>query len=418
MSLVPFGPNGTFVGIYDGYGGHQASEFMSERLHETDLSDVNGMSVHMLDSSLLALEREYLQSATNEEATSRCLTTRSIGVPHIPSFVAGLEKMVAFAAASKSLKNPKFQSSISPLFRFQSARTLLVQSVSESVKLQKLADSDSGIWEVNLERPSSKNAIGRDMLRGLRHTLESVNRDQTAKVLMISSSVPKVFCAGADLKERKTMSPSEVRDFVNSLRSTFSYLEYQGLDSTKVLVCECLLILVSHPLLLLLSQALCIPTIAVIEGAALGGGLELALSCDLRICGENALLGLPETGLAIIPGAGGTQRLPRLVGKSTAKELIFTGRIVGGKDALSMGLVNHCVLAGEAHLKALETARLINQKGPVAIRMAKRAIDGGMEVDSGLVLEEECYEQIMHTKDRLEGLAAFAEKRKPNYIGR
>ncbi|XP_042057009.1 probable enoyl-CoA hydratase 2, mitochondrial isoform X2 [Salvia splendens] len=288
--------------------------------------------------------------------------------------------MVAFAAASKSLKNPKFQSSISPLFRFQSARTLLVQSVSESVKLQKLADSDSGIWEVNLERPSSKNAIGRDMLRGLRHTLESVNRDQTAKVLMISSSVPK---------ERKTMSPSEVRDFVNSLRSTFSYLE-----------------------------ALCIPTIAVIEGAALGGGLELALSCDLRICGENALLGLPETGLAIIPGAGGTQRLPRLVGKSTAKELIFTGRIVGGKDALSMGLVNHCVLAGEAHLKALETARLINQKGPVAIRMAKRAIDGGMEVDSGLVLEEECYEQIMHTKDRLEGLAAFAEKRKPNYIGR
>ncbi|KAG6434835.1 hypothetical protein SASPL_106479 [Salvia splendens] len=287
-------------------------------------------------------------------------------LPHIPSFVAGLEKMVAFAAASKSLKNPNFQSTISHLFRFQSARTLLVQSVSESVKLQKLADSDSGIWEVNLERPSSKNAIGRDMLRGLKHTLESVNRDQTAKVLMISSFVPKVFCAGADLK------------------------------------------------------ALCIPTIAVIEGAALGGGLEMALSCDLRICGENALLGLPETGLAIIPGAGGTQRLPRLVGKSTAKELIFTGRIIDGKDALSMGLVNYCVPAGEAHLKALEIARLINQKGPVAIRTAKRAIDGGMEVDmeSGLVLEEECYEQIMHTKDRLEGLAAFAEKRKPNYIGR
>ncbi|KAL1547047.1 methylglutaconyl-CoA hydratase [Salvia divinorum] len=279
--------------------------------------------------------------------------------------------MVAFAAASKSLKNPNVQSAISHLFRFQSARTLLVQSVSESVKLQKLGDFDSGIWEVNLERPSSKNAIGRDMLRGLQHTLESVNRDQTAKVLMISSSVPKVFCAGADLKERKTMSPSEVLDFVNSLRSAFSYLE-----------------------------ALCIPTIAVIEGAALGGGLEMALSCDLRICGENALLGLPETGLAIIPGAGGTQRLPRLVGKSTAKELIFTGRKVDGKDALSMGLVNHCVPAGEAHLKALEIARFINQKGPVAIRMAKRAIDGGMEVDID------------------SGLAAFAEKRKPNYKGR
>lgn len=298
--------------------------------------------------------------------------------------------MFAFATVAKSLKNPNLQNTTTHLFRFQNVRTLLLQSASDSVKLQKLTDSDSGIWEVNLERPSTKNAIGRDMLRGLQYTLESVNSDRTAKVLMICSSVPKVFCAGADLKERKTMSPSEVQDFVHSLRSTFSYLE-----------------------------ALCIPTIAVIEGAALGGGLEMALSCDLRICGEDALLGLPETGLAIIPGAGGTQRLPRLVGRSTAKELIFTGRKIDGRDALSMGLVNYCVLAGEARLKALGIARDINQKGPLAIRMAKRAIDGGLEVDmeSGLALEEECYEQLLHSKDRLEGLAAFAERRKPNYTG-
>lgn len=298
--------------------------------------------------------------------------------------------MIAFATVAKSLKNPNLQNTTTHLFRFQNVRTLLLQSASDSVKLQKLTDSDSGIWEVNLERPSTKNAIGRDMLRGLQYTLESVNSDRTAKVLMICSSVPKVFCAGADLKERKTMSPSEVQDFVHSLRSTFSYLE-----------------------------ALCIPTIAVIEGAALGGGLEMALSCDLRICGEDALLGLPETGLAIIPGAGGTQRLPRLVGRSTAKELIFTGRKIDGRDALSMGLVNYCVLAGEARLKALGIARDINQKGPLAIRMAKRAIDGGLEVDmeSGLALEEECYDQLLHSKDRLEGLAAFAERRKPNYTG-
>lgn len=186
------------------------------------------------------------------------------------------------------------------------------------------------------------------------------------------------------------MSPSEVRAFVNTLRSTFSLLE-----------------------------ALQIPTIAVIEGAALGGGLEMALSCDLRICGEDATMGLPETGLAIIPGAGGTQRLPRLIGKSVAKELIFTGRKIGGRDAFSMGLVNHCVPAGEAHSKALEVARDINQKGPLAIRMAKRAIDEGLVTDmaSALSLEEDCYEQLLHTKDRLEGLAAFAEKRKPKYKG-
>ncbi|GER47901.1 methylglutaconyl-CoA hydratase [Striga asiatica] len=298
--------------------------------------------------------------------------------------------MVVFVSAAKSFKNSKLQPTAQLLFRFKTIRTLLLQSASESVKLQKLTDSDSGILEVNLERPGTKNAIGKDMLRGLQYTFEAVNKDHTARVMMICSSVPKVFCAGADLKERRTMTPSEVQDFVHSLRSTFTYLE-----------------------------TLHIPTIAVIEGAALGGGLEMALSCDLRICVEDAVLGLPETGLAIIPGAGGTQRLPRLVGKSMAKELIFTGRKIGGRDALSMGLVNHCVPAGEARSKALEIARDINQKGPLAIRMAKQAINGGLEVDlsTGLALEEDCYEQLLHTNDRLEGLAAFAERRKPNYTG-
>ncbi|KAK9274606.1 hypothetical protein L1049_021856 [Liquidambar formosana] len=275
-------------------------------------------------------------------------------------------------------------------WQYHSRRTLILQSTSQSVKLNRLSIPDTGIVEVKLDRPEAKNAIGRDMLRGLRESLESIHEDASARVVMICSSLPKVFCAGADLKERKTMNPSEVQFFVNSLRSTISFLE-----------------------------ALHIPTIAVIEGAALGGGLEMALSCDLRICGEDAVLGLPETGLAIIPGAGGTQRLPRLVGKSVAKELIFTGRKINGRDALSMGLVNHCVPAGEAHSKALEIARDINQKGPIAVRMAKRAINEGLEIgmESALELEEECYEQLLNTKDRLEGLAAFAEKRKPVYTG-
>ncbi|GAV58605.1 ECH domain-containing protein [Cephalotus follicularis] len=277
-------------------------------------------------------------------------------------------------------------------YQYQSHRTLLLESAfSPSVGLHRLCDADSGILEVNLDRPDVKNAINKDMLRGLQNTFEAVSKDSSANVVMICSSVPKVFCAGADLKERKTMSASEVHSFVKSLRSTFSFIE-----------------------------ALRIPTIAVIEGAALGGGLEMALSCDLRICGEDAVLGLPETGLAIIPGAGGTQRLPRLVGRSVAKELIFTGRKIVGRDAMSLGLVNYCVPAGEAQLKALEIARDINQKGPVALRMAKKAINEGLEIDmtSALELEEACYEQLLNTEDRLEGLAAFAEKRKPRYAGK
>ncbi|CAI0417632.1 unnamed protein product [Linum tenue] len=281
--------------------------------------------------------------------------------------------------------------------QYQSWRTLILEPLSsESVQVRRLSDADSGIVEVNLHRPETKNAIGNEMLRGLRHTFETLEMDDEANVVMISSSVPKAFCAGADLKERKEMTASEVQFFVNSLRSTFALLE-----------------------------ALRVPTIAVIEGAALGGGLEMALACDLRICGENAVLGLPETGLAIIPGAGGTQRLPRLVGKAVAKELIFTGRRIEAKEAMSIGLANYAVPAGEARPKALEIAREINSKarkicqGPIAIRMAKKAINDGIEVDlqAALDLEEECYEQLLNTNDRLEGLAAFAEKRKPMYRG-
>ncbi|XP_061337016.1 probable enoyl-CoA hydratase 2, mitochondrial [Gastrolobium bilobum] len=305
--------------------------------------------------------------------------------------------MCALRVLGRSLRSSSYAKSCKSnlnfitVYRHQRRRNLILESsASEFVKLHKLTGEDSGILEVRLDKPGAKNAIGKDMLRGLSHVFELINQNSYANVVMICSSVPGVFCAGADLKERRTMNQFEVKDFVNSLRSTFSVLE-----------------------------AVCIPTIAVIEGVALGGGLEMALACDIRICGENALMGLPETGLAIIPGAGGTQRLPRLVGKAIAKDIIFTGRKINGREAMSMGLVNYCVPAGEAYLKALAVARDINQKGPVAIRMAKRAINEGDETDltSALVLEENCYDQVLNTQDRLEGLAAFAEKRKPRYTG-
>ncbi|XP_031503400.1 probable enoyl-CoA hydratase 2, mitochondrial isoform X2 [Nymphaea colorata] len=251
----------------------------------------------------------------------------------------------------------------------QFIRNLILETISEPIKTQRLSGSDSGIVEVSLDRPGAKNAIGNDMLKGLRRTIEVMNEDPS---------------------ERRLMSPEEVRHFVNTLRSTFLSLE-----------------------------ALHAPTIAVVEGVALGGGLELALSCDLRICGGDAVFAMPETALAIIPGAGGTQRLPRLVGKTLAKELIFTGRKFHSEDALEMGLVNYCVPAGEAYSKALEIARDISQKGPLAVRMAKIAINKGMEMDlsSGMQVEEDCYERVLNSKDRLEGLAAFADKRKPAYNG-
>ncbi|CAL5056807.1 unnamed protein product [Urochloa decumbens] len=266
------------------------------------------------------------------------------------------------------------------------ARAFQILAQPEPVRLQKLAAPDSGILELRLERPEVKNAINWDVMRRLRSAIEKIQADATAKVVLVASSVPGAFCAGADLKERRLMSSSEVGEYAGSLRSTFSSFE-----------------------------ALPIPTIAVIEGAALGGGLELALSW------ENAELGLPETGLAIIPGAGGTQRLPRIVGVSRAKELIFTGRRCDAAEAVRMGLANYCVPAGEAYQKALDIAREITQKGPLGIRMAKKAINQGMEVSdmpSALAVEGECYDQLLHTQDRLEALAAFAEKRKPVYTGK
>ncbi|PON65116.1 Crotonase superfamily [Trema orientale] len=337
---------------------------------------------------------------------------------------------------------------------YQTRRTLILErSSSQLIKLHRLADADSGIVEVNLDRPERKNAIGKDFLRGFQESLEEISKDSSANVILIRSFVPKVFCAGADLKvrrvtrflnvnivflsagsctfsfcglcflrsgdkskpsigwpsdgfgphngrsrcldsldlsERREQTPAENESFVNSLRSSFTFLE-----------------------------KLSIPSIAVVEGAALGGGLEMALACDLRICGEDVVLGLPETGLAIIPGAGATQRLPRLIGKAQAKELILTGKRINGTIAMSIGLVNYCVPAGEVYKKALEIAREINEKGPLAIRMAKKAIDEGLEVNmaSSEAIVKHCYAQLLYTKDRLEGLAAFAEKRKPKYKG-
>jgi len=165
------------------------------------------------------------------------------------------------------------------------------------------------------------------------------------------------------------------------------------------------------------------PVIAAIDGAALGGGLEMALACDLRVASSEAKMGLVETRLAIIPGAGGTQRLPRLVGPAIAKELIFTARVIDGEEAGRIGLVNKAVPQNDdgdaATSAALALAQEIIPNGPIGVQMGKLAINKGLEVplESGLAFEQGCYAQVIPTKDRLEGLAAFREKRKPQYTG-
>jgi len=259
-----------------------------------------------------------------------------------------------------------------------------------------VTDAKTKISYLRLDRHEGKNAFSRDMLSEFVRGVEAVQRGAETKainVLIVSSSVPNVFCAGADLKERQGMAEAEVAGFVDSLRQAFTLLE-------KVPV----------------------PTIAAIEGVALGGGLELALCCDLRIAGRDAILGLPETALAIIPGAGGTQRLPRLIGTSKAKELIYLARRLSADEALKYGIINESVDAGTAVERAQEMAIVMASHGPIALRMAKKAIDAGWllrdeDMTKALAVERDCYAHVVPTADRREGLKAFAEKRKPMYRG-
>ncbi|XP_047425867.1 methylglutaconyl-CoA hydratase, mitochondrial [Mugil cephalus] len=264
----------------------------------------------------------------------------------------------------------------------------------DDLRVRYLDDEDTGIVVVGINRPKAKNAISKNLVKMMFDTVEDIKKNNKVRSVILCSLVPGIFCAGADLKERAKMHQSEVGPFVSKARALITEL-----------------------------GNLPVPTIAAIDGAALGGGLEMALACDIRISSSNAKMGLVETKLAIIPGAGGTQRLPRAIGVSLAKELIFAARVVDGTEACRLGLVNHSVeqnSSGDAaYLRALDLAREINPQGPIAIRMAKLAINQGMEVDlaTGLAIEDACYAQVIPTKDRLEGLAAFKEKRRPHFKG-
>jgi methylglutaconyl-CoA hydratase len=218
-------------------------------------------------------------------------------------------------------------------------------------------------------------------------------------VVAIIGCGTKFFCAGADLSERKKMSEAEVIDYHLLIQKTMSAIE-----------------------------AMPQPIIAALNGSAFGGGVELALACDLRIMVEEATLRLPEVKLGIIPGAGGTQRLPRLIGKSKAKEMIFTGAPLTAKEGFQYGLINKLIdekpnTEDTFHTPLIQFttawAKEIAQAAPLSLEQAKVAIDSGFDksLPEGLALETKAYLKLLNTKDRIEGLNAFDEKRKPNYSG-
>lgn len=250
---------------------------------------------------------------------------------------------------------------------------------------------EQGIVTLTLNRVSRHNALGCDLVRMLRETLASIREDRSARVVILTGAGERSFCAGADLKERAQMPPEEVGPFVSSLRTMMD--EVASLPQ---------------------------PVIAGINGFALGGGCELALACDLRVMAEGATIGLPETHLGIIPGAGGTQRLPRLLGPALAKELIFTGRRIKPEEAERLGLVNRVAAAGSLMEVCRELAAPILTAAPIALEQAKIAVDRGLDrsLEEGLKLEQSCYDVTIPTEDRTEALVAFREKRKPVFKGR
>ncbi|WP_366924697.1 enoyl-CoA hydratase-related protein [Metallumcola ferriviriculae] len=243
---------------------------------------------------------------------------------------------------------------------------------------------------IEFNRPEALNALSTQMAKELVMLLEELSLTTDVWAVALTASGDRAFCVGADLKERKSMNTEEMRRqrelFVKAFQAVATFPK---------------------------------PIIAAVNGYAMGGGFEFALCCDFIICSDNAKFALPEVGLAIIPGGGGTQNLPRVIGKNKAKELIFTGRRIDAGEAERLGIVNHVTSLSELTDKALALLDEITKNGPVALKQAKKSVNLGVEMDlnTAFQLEAECYQMCLTTQDRDEGLKAFNEKRKPVYKG-
>jgi len=247
-----------------------------------------------------------------------------------------------------------------------------------------LADISEGILTITISRPKALNALNSPTLKELDHAIGEAEANKEVKVLVITGSGEKAFIAGADIAEMSEFLTVQGREMVMLGQRVFSRLE--NIDK---------------------------PVIAAINGFALGGGNELAMSCDFRIASENAKFSQPEVNLGIIPGWGGTQRMPRLVGRSAAKYLMMTGEMIDANEALRIGLVDKVVPLAELMDRVRAIALLIMKKAPMAVRMVKRAINHGLDMDlaSGVLYEVETYTTAFSTSDRVEGMKAFLAKR-------
>ena len=245
------------------------------------------------------------------------------------------------------------------------------------------------VWTILGE--ARRNAISRAMMVELEQLLHRVSNDRAIRVVVLTGAGTKAFCAGADLKERSGMGKPEIRFFLERVQQILRAMEKSD-----------------------------VVFIAGINGVAFGGGTEIALACDLRVALPAAQLGLPEVKLGIIPGAGGTQRLARLIGPGRAKDIILTGRKVEATEALTIGLIDRIAPEGQLREVCLEIAASIAANGPLAVSAAKHAIDEGLgqSLDEGLKVERRHYETVLDSEDRLEGLRAFAERRTAEFRGR
>jgi enoyl-CoA hydratase len=243
---------------------------------------------------------------------------------------------------------------------------------------------------VTLNRPEKLNALDRKMRQKLKEVIDKVEESGNLRVLIITGS-GKAFAAGADINEllqRDSLSAHEAGKLGSELFTKIEDLE--------------------------------IPVIAAVNGYALGGGCELAMACDIRIASEKARFGQPEINIGLIPGAGGTQRLPRLVGLGIAKKLVLTGEIIDAREALRIGLVDEVVEHDMLMKRAMEIAEKIREKSPIAVRIAKRALNAArdMSLRDGLKYELSLFSLLFSTEDAKEGMRAFLEKREPKFRGR
>ena len=248
-----------------------------------------------------------------------------------------------------------------------------------------LLEVKDGIGYITINRPAAMNALSSEVLTDLNLVLDEVEKHEDIRVVIVSGQGDKAFVAGADIKEMDQMSPIQAFEYMTYANDTFTRLS----DLTQ-------------------------PTIAVLNGYALGGGLELALSTDIRIGFEKTMVGFPEVGLGIIPGFAGTQRMSRLIGTSKTKELIYTARIVKGNEAYDLGILNKLVPAEELLSSAEELAKSIMKNAPLAVEKAKHVIQVGSELPlkNAIRLETEAEALLFSTEDKVEGMRAFVEKRK------